>query len=738
MKSLQTDRIKLGVCYYPEHWDEHLWNDDFRLMREMGFSVVRMAEFAWTIMEPEEGVFQFDLFDRALDAAHRHGLKVILGTPTATPPVWLTTQYPEVLNVSKEGILYHHGMRRHYNYNSEVYQQFCARIVRKIAEHFKDHPAVIGWQIDNELNCEINVFYSAADHAAFREWLRHRYGTLQALNQTWGTVFWNQTYTDWEQVHLTLPTPQNATNPHQALDEKRFISHSAITFVRLQADILREVVGSRHFITTNGMFGHLDNHRLTEEVLDFYSYDSYPLFAYLHPDEGPEPFLDRMSSLSLSQVRSISPNFCVMEQQSGPGGWANSFVMPSPKPGQMRLWTYQSIAHGADMVLYFRWRTATFGTEIYWHGINDYHNQPNRRVQEARRVGQELERIATRLAGSRCEASIAIVSDYDNEWDGELDKWYGPLAVRSIRAWFKALQREHVAVDRVMLTERTSLADLQRYRVLVYPHPAILTETTAYLLREFVEAGGILLFGARTGYKDEHGHCRMMPLPGYAAPLCGVTVEDFTAVLKDADAPFLRWQADEADRTGEVGARPKANASEAGDERAGSAADRSLVDVGGTAAGAEAMRPSEESGNRAEEAIRAIGFNDILRVESDRVQILAEYASDYYAGKPALTVHTLGLGQVYYYGAVFTEAVVRKLLPRFDLPKTAGDLVEAPAEVELVDRRHPVTGESFVFVLNYTDHPARLRLLRPAVDLLSDRKLTGDVELEAYGVLVLA
>jgi len=692
MKSLHTDRIRLGVCYYPEHWDESLWDDDFRRMRELGFSVVRMAEFAWTIMEPEEGVYQFDLFERALDAAHRHGLKVILGTPTATPPVWLTTRYPEVLNASQEGVLYRHGMRRHYNYNSDVYRRFCARIVRHMAGHFRDHPAVIGWQIDNELNCEINVFYSEADHAAFRRWLRQRYGTLQALNKAWGTVFWNQTYTDWEQAHLTLPTPQNSTNPHQALDEKRFISHSAIEFARLQAEILREVVGSRHFITTNGMFGHLDNHRLTEEVLDFYSYDSYPLFAYLHPDEGPEPFRDRMWSLHLSTVRSISPNFCVMEQQSGPGGWANRYSMPSPKPGQMRLWTYQSIAHGADMVLYFRWRTATFGTEIYWHGINDYHNQPNRRVEEARRVGQELERIAARLAGSRCEASIAIMSDYDNEWDGELDKWYGPLGERSQQAWFKALQREHVAVDRLVLTERTTLADLQRYRVLVYPHPAILTESAANLLRAYAEAGGILLFGARTGYKDEHGHCRMMPLPGHAATLCGVTVEDFNAILKEDDATILNWLGDGA-----------------GVEGAG-----------------------------AEEELRAPGFNDILRVESDRVQVLASYASDYYAGKPALTVHPVGRGQVYYHGAAFTEALVRKLLPRLDLPKMAGDLVEAPAEVELVVRRHPATGEAFVFVLNYTGRVARLRLHRPAVDLLSDRPLSGEVELEPYGVLVLA
>ncbi len=686
-KSLREEAVRLGVCYYPEHWEETLWEDDYRRMRELGFSVIRVAEFAWAYMEPEEGVFRFDLFDRALDAAHRHGLHVILGTPTATPPAWLTHRYPEALNANNEGVLFRHGMRRHYNYNSPVYLELCARITRKMAEHFKDHPAVVGWQIDNELNCEISVFYSDADHAAFRDWVKRKYGSLDALNKAWGTVFWSQTYTAWEQVYLPRPTTANSPNPHQALDEKRFISDSAIAFARAQADILREVVGDRHWVTTNGLFGHLDNHRMTEELLDFISYDSYPQFSSIYPDAGPDPLFDRKWSWNLSAVRSISPTFCVMEQQSGPGGWVNRMAMPSPKPGQMRLWTYQSIAHGADMLLYFRWRTATIGTEIYWHGINDYHNRPNRRVREAARIGEEISRAGAKLAQSRYEASIAIVSDYDNQWDGELDEWYGPLAGKSTHAWFKTLQREHIAVDSLTLAGGTTLADLQRYRVLVYPHPAIMTEATAELLRAYAEAGGTVLFGARTGYKNEHGHARMMPFPGLAAGLCGITIDDFTMVNGTAVAPKLRW----------IGEEP-------------GAAD----------------------------AVAAEAFNDILRVESDGVTVLAEYDSDDYAGQPALTVNALGAGRVYYYGAAYNEAVVRKLLPSLGLAKTAADLVSAPADVELAVRRHPETGEAFAFALNYSGQAAKLRLHRRAVDLLTGNALEGEVELEPYGVVVLS
>lgn len=235
-KSLHAETLELGVCYYPEQWPEELWADDFRRMRELGFSHVRIGEFAWTIFEPEEGSFSFFLFDRAIDLAHTYGLKIILGTPTATPPAWLTHKYPEVLNVSQEGVQYQHGMRRHYNYNSNVYRRLSAEIVAQMAAHYKDHPAVIGWQIDNELNCEINVFYADADHQAFRAWAKQKYRTLEKLNKAWGTTFWNQTYTSWEQVFLPRPTVNGSKNPHHVLDEKRFISDSAIAFAKLQVD----------------------------------------------------------------------------------------------------------------------------------------------------------------------------------------------------------------------------------------------------------------------------------------------------------------------------------------------------------------------------------------------------------------------------------------------------------------------------------------------------------------------
>lgn len=263
-------------------------------------------------------------------------------------------------------------------------REFTSLIVEKLAVHYCSHPAIIGWQIDNELNCETNVFYSEADHAAFRNYLKKKFKTLDALNEAMGTIFWNQTYTSWDELYLTRSNINDSNNPHLSLEEKRFFSESTISFCKLQCDIIRKYAPIGQFITTNGIFGHLDSHEMTDTSLDFITFDSYPNFAF---DTGTEPkkpgnLNDRRSSWSLTRTRSISPNFGIMEQQSSGGGWDIKIKQPAPKPGQMRLWTFQSIAHGADFISYFRWRTCWIGTEIYWHGLNDYSNQPNRRLDK--------------------------------------------------------------------------------------------------------------------------------------------------------------------------------------------------------------------------------------------------------------------------------------------------------------------------------------------------------------------
>ncbi|WOZ36213.1 beta-galactosidase [Paenibacillus polymyxa] len=680
-KSIQMDELTLGVCYYPEHWPEKLWADDFRRMREMNISVIRMAEFSWAMLEPEEGRFDFSFFHRVMDLAHKYGLKVILGTPTATPPAWLTHKYPEVLNANMDGVLYRHGMRRHYNYSSEKYRDFCSIIVRNMVEAYKDHPAVIGWQIDNELNCEMNVFYSKADHIAFREWLKGRYGSLDNLNKAWGTIFWSQTYTDWEQIYLTRTMVNSSPNPHLALDEKRFISANAISFAKIQAEIIRKLA-PHHWITTNGTFGHLDSHELTDKLLDFFSYDSYPQFSTIFPGGDEDPLADRAWSMNLSNVRSISPNFCIMEQQAGPGGWVDRIEMGSPRPGQIRLWSYQSVLHGTDLLVYFRWRTATMGTEIYWHGINDYHNQPNRRVREVAQVGEEFAKIGSLIAGTTYQAEIAIMQDYDNIWDGEFDKWHGPLQWQSQRSWYKQLQYRHIPADLITLRKETIMEDLTKYKVIVYPHPAIMTDETADLLTKYVEQGGTIIFCARTGYKNTSGQCYMRPFPGPVAELCGINVEDFTLIKGSVLPAELHWE-----------------------------------------------------GSRLPLGTKAVGFNEILSVKKTEVDIVATYSTEYYKGEPALTRRIVGLGKAWYYGAAYSEPVVDSLIDELGLTSPVTDWLDVPSEVEVGIRAS--NGTSYLFLLNYSGESVIITMKKSSKDLLTDTWIEGEVSMPPYGVIIL-
>lgn len=681
-KSIHFEKITLGVCYYPEHWPENMWENDLERMKEHGIELVRIAEFAWNKFEPEEGRYTFDYFDRFLELAEQKGMKVIFCTPTATPPAWLTHIYPEVLNANLQGTLFRHGLRRHYNYNSPVYRDFTKRIVEKLAAHYCNHPAIIGWQIDNELNCEINEFYSESDHRAFRAAMKKKFGTLEALNEAMGTVFWNQTYTSWDEVFLTRPTVHHVGNPHMALEEKRFFSESTISYCKLQSDILRKYLPEGIFITTNGVFNHVDSHRMTDSALDFITYDSYPNFAY---GEGSDPkrpgnLNDRKWSWNHTKVRSISPNYGVMEQQSGPGGWDSRMMQPSPKPGQMRLWTFQSIAHGADFISYFRWRTSWIGTEIYWHGLNDYSNEPNRRLAELESIHQDIRKIA-HIAQSKYKATVAFVKDYDNEWDGEQDKWHGLLDSYSDDGWFTAAQLTHTPMDFIFLQDseknKTTLDDLKKYELIIYPHPAILTKGTAELLKSYVANGGKLIMGARTGYKDEYGRCPMKPMPGFAASLCGVKVIDFTNLGPGDEEVFADWDGEEID---------------------------------------------------------APVFNEVLEA-IDGARVLAAFKGDYYDGQPALIANDIGKGTTYYFGAGFSAKTAQTFLRKVGLGSPYENQIKIPEEVELAIRSKHNT--DYMFLLNYKPYAVKVEIKKPMMDLITGKNVSGIIELEKYGVMVL-
>ena len=673
----QFKEMTAGVCYYPEHWPKEMWRDDLRRIREAGISVIRIAEFAWTIFEPVEGTFSFDFFDEFLAVAEEEGIKVIFGTPSATPPAWLTEKYPEVLNARKDGVLLRHGGRRHYNYNSPVYRKLTARIVEQLARHYGQHPCLVGWQIDNELNCETSEFYSEADHAAFRSFLKEKYGTLDALNAAWGTVFWSETYTDWEQLHCPRPVINNGDNPHLMLDYRRFVSASCLTFAGMQAEIIRKYKKPGDFITTNGLFGDMDNHKLQQDSLDIYTYDSYPNFAF-EIDRDPKhskDLNDRKWTRNLTETRSVCPHFGIMEQQSGGGGWTSRMEMPAPRPGQLTLWAMQSVAQGADFISFFRWRTCAFGTEMYWHGILDYDGRDNRKLAEVKDFISKMKTLDP-VCGAENAAGFALLKDYDNIFDSETDIWHRRIASASEKEIFAASELNHTPYNIVYMKEETELAELAAYKVLVYPHPFIMSEKRAEVLKQYVANGGTLIVGCRSGLKDMNGKCVMLPQPGLLQELTGTDVRDFTYTSPNEDEIFAVWN------------------------------------------GEKLMTPV---------------FNDVLTALPG-TEVLAAYGNGYYKGEAALTRHAYGKGQVLHLGSTFTREGFARILDYAGVLEPFRGIVTAPEDVEVVLREKD--GQRFLFVLNFMAEERTITLHKPGTLLYTGETVQGEVTLPAFGTAV--
>ena len=679
-KILNGNSIALGTCYYPEHWDRSLWAEDLDRMLEAGIHTVRIAEFAWSKVEPREGEYTYEFFDSFLDLAQEKGMQVIFCTPTATPPAWLTDKYPEVLNADINGTLIRHGARRHYNYNSPIYREFAANITEKFASHYAGHPAIIGWQLDNEFNCESDEFYSESDSIAFRRFLKKKYGTVEALNEAWGTVFWNQTYTSFTEVYVPRRTNNNSTNPHEVLDYYRFISDSVCSFAKMEADIVRKYLKPGDFITTNGIFANLDYNRMCSESLDLLTYDSYPNFAYCLDDYDKEDLMkDRKWSRNLTEVRAFSPMFGIMEQQSGANGWNTRMEAPTPRPGQLTLWTMQSVAHGADYVSYFRWRTCTVGTEIYWHGILDYSGRENRRLREVKEVSRKVSLIQE-IAGAGFEAKVGIIKDFDNVWDARQDKWHSRVDSVSQKSLFYALELAHVPFDYVYIEDDTALKKLLKYEVLFYPHALILTKKRMELLTRYVEQGGKLVMGCRTGYKDLNGRCVMDTLPGLASKLTGTDIPEYSFVAPDEGRVEVDWD-----------------------------------------------------GQKIEAAV----FNDLLSPVGENAKVLAVYDSSYYKGTPALICNSYGKGEAYYFGGAFALDTAKVFIEKLGLAEPYEDTVSLQEGCELAARVKE--GRKYFFLLNYLKEEAEIVVKKEAWDLLEGHREEKDsrLTLAGYGVKIL-
>lgn len=512
----RLQRFYWGATYYPEHGEFETLELDAVRMKAAGMNAVRMAEFAWDLMEPEEGRFEFGLFDETIERLGAHGIGSILCTPTAAPPRWLTLKYPDALKVDGQGRPMRHGSRQHASYASPIFRQYGQRITRAMAEHFRDQAHVVGWQTDNEIHCQIAEDHSPAAVVAWQEFLREKFrGDIHALNRAWGTTFWAQTYQSFD--HIPTPIDQRPTycNPAQLLDYSRFMAWTAARFQSEQIQILREVQ-PRWWLTHNGLFRRVDYRGIFGEELDVLGYDVYPMFTYEAAERGAT------QALWLDAARAWTGNFLVLEHQSGAGGQGD-YMLDTPEPGEIRRMVYSTIARGADGLLFFRWRTCRFGAEEYWCGILDHDNVPRRRYQEIAQVGAELARFAPKLLGTTVHIDVAVAASDLNNTEAHSALPLGLPSPWQVTTEIHAdFYRRGFAIGCVHPDD-----ELRELKLYVIPHWVIIEPKWASKLEQWVRYGGVLVLGARTATRDLDNNVITAPLPGVLRNLSGVTVVEY-------------------------------------------------------------------------------------------------------------------------------------------------------------------------------------------------------------------
>jgi len=507
VQNISRKTPELGVCYYPEHWPESLWRSDASRMCEAGITIVRIGEFAWSRIEPSAGELCFDWLDRAIGALADAELQIVLGTPTATPPNWLVRSMPDMLAVDAAGREREFGSRRHYCFSHMGYREQCQRIVTLLAKRYGEHPAIIGWQLDNEYGChDTTLSYSPAALEAFQSWLQARYSTIDGLNKAWGNVFWSMEYAHFADVRLPINTVTEA-NPAHWMDFNRFSSDQVIAFNRCQADIVRTHAPERDVIhNCMGRILDFDHFNLGKD-LDVVSWDSYPL-GFL------EDRITQTPAWKKRFLRTGDPDFqafhhdlyraagrgrwWVMEQQPGPVNWAN--YNPAPLPGMVRLWTWEAFAHGAEVVSYFRWRQLPFAQEQMHAGLYRSDDKAAPALGEAITVSQEIQKLASVSEGSwtKTNADVCVVFDYASAWAWRIqphgkDFDYFEL----IFHYYRALRQLGLSVDFVSADS----ANFEKYPMVLL---AGLFSWNATLTAAITQYQGQLLIGPRSGSKTEN------------------------------------------------------------------------------------------------------------------------------------------------------------------------------------------------------------------------------------------
>ena len=654
---VEAPPLVLGTAWYPEQWPESRWDADLDLMQKAGIRMVRVGEFAWSQMEPTEGHYDLDWLDRAVAAAAKHDIVTVIGTPSAAPPAWLTQKYPETLLTEEDGRKAEHGNRQQFNWADPKYLELSRAMALELAKRFGRNPNVIGWQIDNEYAANS---YDTNTKAQFQAWLKARYGTLDNLNARWTTSYWSQTYSNWNQI----PIETNHGNPGLLLSWKRFVSDTWRSYQKNQADVIR-ANSANQFITTNmmGLFDGYDHYTVSQD-LDLASWDDYVGSGQINPySNGIAHDLTRGF---------LRKNFWVMETQPGFVNWSSN--NNTLDKGEVRAMAWHDIGHGADAVSYWQWRSALNGQEEYHGTLLGADGTPVPLYTEVAQLGQEFAKAGAVLSGTSVKSDVAILHSYDSRWAinwQRHNKEYDPVA--EIYSYYKPLRDLAQSIDIV-----NPSVPLSQYKLVVAPGLNVLSEAEGKNLIAYVEQGGNLVLGQRTGMKDIDNGLQTNRQPGPLVPLLGGRVEQYYSLT----AP---------------------------------------VPVSGVWGASSSKEWAEQ-----------------LSTSSTDTKVLMTYgkSNGWLDGQPAAITRKVGKGSITYIGAWLDEAAMKNAAKWMtDMSGVTAKFGSVPAGIDVYPREGD-HGKVFILV-NFANAPQKVSLPSAMTDVLQGGTVRS-VDLPVYGVAVLS
>ncbi|CAL9362254.1 beta-galactosidase [Streptomyces sp. enrichment culture] len=658
-------RLAFGGDYNPEQWPETVWQEDVRLMREAGVSMVSVGIFSWALLEPSPGVYDFAWLDRLVDLLHEHGIRVDLGTPTVVPPVWFYRAHPEALPVTADGTRYEFGSRGAICHSSTAYRTAAANITTRLAERYGDHPALAMWHVHNEYGVPVSACYCDSCAVHFRRWLRETYGTVEALNEAWGTAFWGQRYGDWDDINPPRTTP-TVGNPAQALDYRRFADATIRENFLRERDILHRlspgVPVTTNFMTALSQCDSIDYWAWGREV-DIVTNDHYLI------TDGRRTHVNLAMAADITRSVAGGAPWILLEHSTSGVNWQAR--NPAKAPGQMARNSLAHVARGSEGAMFFQWRQSRRGAEKFHSAMVPHGGTDTRVWREVVELGAALGALEE-IRGSRTVSDVALLWDWHSWWAQSLE--WRPSEDHDAReradVFYEALYDRHLTVDFAHPE-----ADLTAYPLVVVPALYLMTEAAGANLRRYVEQGGTLVVSYFSGIVDEHDAVHEGAHPGALRDVLGLTVEEFSPLLKDERVRL----------TGPDGA--------------------------------------ELSGDVWTEFVVPRGAEAVWT-----------YADGLTAGRPAVTRHRLGEGTAWYVSTRLGADGLDAVLDRAAEDARIAPRPELPRDVEVVRR----TGEqgSYLFAINHTATEAKVPLDGSGTELLTGEAAAGHLPVPAGAVRV--